>query len=103
MDFLRDAPSDSEDEYPPSCPVLSVPLPAVIPSSPKWNDEEYEDRNSYEDMGPSPYLSAHQVSYASIHDRISFANSSVSVESASGPRHRQPALALNILVSPLSV
>lgn len=75
VDFLRDAPSDSEDEYPPSCPVLSVPLPAVVPSSPKWNDEDYEDRNSYEDLGPSPYLNAHQVRYASRHSRVWLADS----------------------------
>ncbi|KAJ3544744.1 hypothetical protein NM688_g5708 [Phlebia brevispora] len=60
VDFLRDAPSDSEDEYPPSCPVLSVPLPAVVPSSPKWEGGEFEERNSYEDMGPSPYLNSQQ-------------------------------------------
>ncbi|KAF7790491.1 hypothetical protein EIP86_001446 [Pleurotus ostreatoroseus] len=60
VDFLRDAPSDSEDEYPPSCPVLSVPLPAVVPSSPKWEGGDFEERNSYEDMGPSPYLHSQQ-------------------------------------------
>ncbi len=61
VEFLRDAPSDSEDDYPPSCPVLSVPLPAVVPSSPKWNEEDFEERNSYEDMGPAPYLNSQQV------------------------------------------
>ena len=66
VDFLRDAPSDSEDEYPPSCPVLSVPLPAVVPSSPKWDGEDYEDRNSYEDLGPSPYLNSQQVRHFSM-------------------------------------
>lgn len=61
VEFLRDAQSDSDEEYPPSCPVLSVPLPAVVPSSPKWNEVDFEDRNSYEDMGTSPYLDSHQV------------------------------------------
>lgn len=66
VDFLRDAPSDSEDEYPPSCPVLSVPLPAVVPSSPKWEGGDFEERNSYEDMGPSPYLHSQQVRTVSV-------------------------------------
>ena len=61
VEFLRDAQSDSDEEYPPSCPVLSVPLPAVIPSSPKWNHDGFEDRNSYEELGASPYLESHQV------------------------------------------
>lgn len=61
VEFLRDAQSDSDEEYPPSCPVLSVPLPAVVPSSPKWSNDDFEDRNSYEDMGASPYLDSHQV------------------------------------------
>lgn len=60
VEFLRDAQSDSDEEYPPSCPVLSVPLPAVVPSEPKWNGDDFEDRNSYEDMGASPYLDSHQ-------------------------------------------
>lgn len=61
VEFLRDAAqSDSDEEYPPSCPVLSVPLPAVVPSSPKWAADDFEDRNSYEDMGASPYLDSHQ-------------------------------------------
>ncbi|EKM58032.1 uncharacterized protein PHACADRAFT_251994 [Phanerochaete carnosa HHB-10118-sp] len=60
VEFLRDAQSDSDEEYPPSCPVLSVPLPAVVPSEPKWSSDDFEDRNSYEDMGASPYLDSHQ-------------------------------------------
>lgn len=66
-DHLKDVGSDSEDEYPPSCPVVSVPLPAVVPSSPKWNtDDRYhdEERNSYEQVGSSPYLTS-QVSIPS--------------------------------------
>ncbi|KAH8084339.1 hypothetical protein BXZ70DRAFT_900471 [Cristinia sonorae] len=65
VDHLRDVGSDSEDEYPPSCPVVSVPLPAVVPTSPKWNpDDRYreEERNSYEQVGASPYLTS-QVCY----------------------------------------
>ena len=96
VDFLRDAPSDSEDEYPPSCPVLSVPLPAVVPSSPKWNEEDFEDRNSYEDMGPSPYLNAHQVrSLPPLPSEQSLTLSPFVVESTPWACHCQPSLALN--------
>ncbi|CCL98227.1 uncharacterized protein FIBRA_00221 [Fibroporia radiculosa] len=57
-DYLRDSPSDSEEEYMrPSCPLLPVPLPPVTPSSPTWNpDDGYEERNSYGEAGPSPYI-----------------------------------------------
>lgn len=59
VDYLRETTSDSEDEFPPSCPVLSVPLPAVVPSSPKcYPEDRYEDRNSYDQVGTSPYLSS---------------------------------------------
>lgn len=58
VDYLRDAPSDSEEEYlRPSCPMLPVPLPAVRPSSPTWNpDDNYEERDSFADAETSPYL-----------------------------------------------
>ncbi|OBZ67330.1 Zinc finger protein 18 [Grifola frondosa] len=60
VDYLREAASDSEDEYfHPSCPLLSVPLPPVTPSSPTWNpDDRYEERNSYEVMDAMPYISS---------------------------------------------
>ncbi|TBU34284.1 hypothetical protein BD311DRAFT_650596 [Dichomitus squalens] len=68
VDFLRpgsagDPTSDSEDEYfQPSCPLLPVPLPPVTPSSPTWNPEDqYEERNSYEQTESAPYISS-QVS-----------------------------------------
>ncbi|TFY56274.1 hypothetical protein EVJ58_g7741 [Rhodofomes roseus] len=58
VEHLRDAPSDSEEEYlRPSCPMLSVPLPPVISSSPTWNpDDRYEERDSYADAETSPYI-----------------------------------------------
>lgn len=57
-EYLRDAPSDSEEEYlRPSCPMLPVPLPAVRPSSPTWPpDDNYEERDSFADAETSPYL-----------------------------------------------
>lgn len=60
VDHLRDASPDSDDEYSQSsCPILSVPLPPVTPSSPTWNPEDrYEERNSYELAEQSPYLSS---------------------------------------------
>lgn len=58
VEYLRDPPSDSEEEYlRPSCPMLPVPLPAVRPSSPTWNqDDSYEERDSFADAETSPYL-----------------------------------------------
>ncbi|KAH9946915.1 hypothetical protein B0H21DRAFT_692991 [Amylocystis lapponica] len=58
VDHLRDATSDSEEEYAhPSCPLLPVPLPPVVPSSPTWlPDDRYEERDSYQDMGADAYL-----------------------------------------------
>lgn len=58
VDYLRDPPSDSEEEYlRPSCPLLPVPLPPVCPSSPTWNpDDRYEERDPYGATGASPYL-----------------------------------------------
>ena len=96
VDFLRDAPSDSEDEYPPSCPVLSVPLPAVVPSSPKWDEEDYEDRNSYEDMGPSPYLNSQQVRHTSV-ITCPHAHSFLTVASAARPCYRHIWLSLMLM------
>ncbi|CDO70976.1 hypothetical protein BN946_scf184830.g8 [Trametes cinnabarina] len=60
VDYLRDAASDSEDEYfQPSCPLLPLPLPPVTPSSPTWSpDEGYEERNSYEQADAAPYISS---------------------------------------------
>ncbi|CAL1699702.1 unnamed protein product [Somion occarium] len=59
VDHLKDPTSDSEDEYASACAVVSVPLPAVLPSSPKWDgDDRYEERNSYERFGMNPYLSS---------------------------------------------
>ena len=64
VDHLRDhtSTSDSEDEFSTACPVVQVPLPSVVPSVSKWDgDEAYEERNPYERLGMSPYLSS-QVS-----------------------------------------
>ncbi|KAH9933782.1 uncharacterized protein B0H18DRAFT_870374 [Fomitopsis serialis] len=60
VEYLRDAPSDSEEEYlRPSCPMLPVPLPPVTPSSPTWNpDDRYEERDSYADVETSPYIAS---------------------------------------------
>ncbi|KAM5537593.1 hypothetical protein V8D89_008671 [Ganoderma adspersum] len=65
VDFLRspgagDPTSDSEDEFfQPSCPLLPLPLPAVTPSSPTWNPEDqYEERNSYQQVESAPYISS---------------------------------------------
>jgi len=56
VDYLRDPPSDSDEEYP-SYPLLSVPLPPVTPSSPTWNpDDRYEERDSYGETDTSPYI-----------------------------------------------
>ena len=64
MDHLKNhtSTSDSEDEFSTACPVVQVPLPSVVPSVSKWDgDEAYEERNPYERLGMSPYLSS-QVS-----------------------------------------
>ena len=65
VDFLRspgagDPTSDSEDEFfQPSCPLLPLPLPPVTPSSPTWNPEDqYEERNSYQQAESAPYISS---------------------------------------------
>ncbi|KAI0916027.1 hypothetical protein AcV5_003480 [Taiwanofungus camphoratus] len=60
VDYLRDAQSDSDDEYlQSSCPLLSVPLPPVRPSTPTWNpDDRYEERDSYGEADASPYISS---------------------------------------------
>ncbi|KAI0763466.1 hypothetical protein BD413DRAFT_582636 [Trametes elegans] len=62
IDYLRDAASDSEDEYfQPSCPLLPLPLPPVAPSSPaQWGPEDRyaEERNSYEQADSAPYISS---------------------------------------------
>ena len=64
VDYLRGdgAASDSEDEYfQPSCPLLTLPLPPVTPSSPTWGEDGFEERNSYEQAESAPYISS-QVS-----------------------------------------
>ncbi|KAI0760416.1 hypothetical protein C8Q74DRAFT_1207897 [Fomes fomentarius] len=64
VEYLRgDAASeDSEDEYvlQQSCPLLPLPLPPVTPSaSPTWSaEEQYEERNSYEQAESAPYISS---------------------------------------------
>ncbi|KAI0792514.1 hypothetical protein C8Q75DRAFT_604658 [Abortiporus biennis] len=59
VDYLREPTSDSEDEYPLSCPILPLPLPPVSRSPQEWKDDDrYEERNSYEHVGSSPYLSS---------------------------------------------
>ncbi|KAL1948987.1 hypothetical protein VTO73DRAFT_10793 [Trametes versicolor] len=66
IDYLRDAASDSEDEYfQPACPLLPLPLPPVAPSSPgePWGapgaDDRYgEERNSFAQADAAPYISS---------------------------------------------
>ncbi|KAI0631248.1 hypothetical protein C8Q77DRAFT_1062041 [Trametes polyzona] len=66
IDYLRDAASDSEDEYfQPSCPLLPLPLPPVTPSEPSagpWggetDDRFVEERNSFAQADAAPYISS---------------------------------------------